>query len=344
MLPAIVTAGDRRAAKAVHGESKVYLEMGGLPLVAHVVLALQRVPEVSEVWVVGNAARLEAALSAPHVRAGLHKPLHVVPQFRNLYENAWQTYRRLLPGAGPGGRDPVGPDLDQRVLYLSGDLPFAQPQELSSFVQQGLALDVDYAVGLVSEDSLSAFYPAAPGEPGIRMAYFNLAEGRFRQSNLHLVRPARIVNRQYVEELYENRYQKEFGNIVRLAWKLLRTEQGGARVLFYYALMHLAGMADRRGWRRLADRLRRGLPMRRVEATLSRLLRTRMRFCVTDVGGCGIDIDNEHDYDAASARWEEWRAAQEARARALHGPQDSPPPEALPAPLVVHREAERVEG
>jgi hypothetical protein len=317
--------------------------MGGRPLVAHVVLALQRVPEISEVWVVGNAERLEAALGAETVRGDLRKPLHIVPQFRNLYENAWQTYRRLLPGAGPTGRDPVGSDLDQRVLYLSGDLPFAQPQEFSSFVRQGLALDVDYAVGLVSEESLAAFYPKSTGEPGVRMAYFNLAEGRFRQSNLHLVKPARIVNRQYVEELYEHRYQKEFGNIVRLALKLLRSEQGGARLLFYYALMHLAAIADRRGWRWLADRLRRGLPMRRVETTLSLLLRTHLRFVVTDLGGCAVDIDNEHDYDAALVRYQEWHAAQVVRALALQGPLELPAG-VDPAPIVVHREERPLDG
>ncbi len=56
-VPAIVTAGDRRAAKAVYGESKVYLEVEGVPLVARVVEVLQRVPEVSEVWVIGNSER-----------------------------------------------------------------------------------------------------------------------------------------------------------------------------------------------------------------------------------------------------------------------------------------------
>ena len=73
---------------------------------------------------------------------------------------------------------------------------------------------------------MAAFYPKGPGDPGIRMAYFNVAEGRFRQSNLHLVKPARIVNRQYVEELYEHRYQKEFGNIVRLAWRRPKAPTG----------------------------------------------------------------------------------------------------------------------
>jgi 2-C-methyl-D-erythritol 4-phosphate cytidylyltransferase len=84
-VPAVVAAGDRRAAKAIHGESKPYLALAGRPLVAWVVDALQAVPEVSEVWVVGDAARLEKIFDDPAARATLRKPLHVMPQFRNLY-------------------------------------------------------------------------------------------------------------------------------------------------------------------------------------------------------------------------------------------------------------------
>ena len=169
-FPAIVMSGDRRASKAVRGESKVYLEVGGLPLVAHSVVALQAVPEVSEVWVVGDARRLEAVLSRPEVLRQLSKPLHVVPQFRNLYENGWETFRRLLPGAPVEGRDPGPDDLDQRVLYISADLPFATPQEISQFVRRAVEAGCDYGCGLVSEESMVPFYPTAPGEPGIRMA------------------------------------------------------------------------------------------------------------------------------------------------------------------------------
>ena len=62
-IPAVVLAGDLRAAQAVHGESKVFLEIDERPLVAHVVASLQRVPEVSEVWVVGDSARLEVVFA-----------------------------------------------------------------------------------------------------------------------------------------------------------------------------------------------------------------------------------------------------------------------------------------
>ncbi len=316
-IPAIIAAGDRKAAKDVLGQSKVYLEVAGRPLVAHVVTALQDVPEISEVWVVGNAERLEAALSDAPFQAGLKKPLQIVPQFRNLYENAWQTYRRLLPGAGPEGRDPQLEDLEQTVLFLSADLPFATAYEISQFIRRATSLGCDYAIGLVGEESMESFYPKSPDEPGIRMAYFNLKEGRFRQSNLHLAKPGRLVNRRYIEEMYEHRYQKEFGNILGLAWRLLRSERGGARIVAYYALMHLASIADRRGLRWVADLMRRFIPMARVETAISTLMRASQRFVITDLGGCALDIDNEHDLEIATRRYDEWRADLEARGRAL---------------------------
>jgi CTP:molybdopterin cytidylyltransferase MocA len=318
-IPAIVAAGDRRAAKAVYGQSKVYLELGGRALVAHVVAALQDVPEVSEVWVVGNAERLDAVFDREDIKRELRKPLRIVPQFRNLYENVWQTYRRLLSGAGSSGRDPEPAEEEDLVLYLSADVPFVTPQEISQFIHRSAELDCDFACGLVTEDSMEAFYPAGPGEPGIRMAYFNLREGRFRVSNLHLVKPARIGNRSYVEELYEHRYQKKFGNIVSLALRLVRKEEGGLRILGYYVLIHLAGFANRRGWRRLADWIRGSIPLDRVAKACSALLRADFRFAVTDIGGSAVDIDKEQDYDIAKLAFEPWRAAQLERAERLYG-------------------------
>ena len=143
------------------------------------------------------------------------------------------------------------------------------------------------------------FYRTEAGAPGIEMAYFNLREGRFRQSNLHLVKPALLGNRHYVEEMYEHRYQKQIGNIVSLAWRIFWRQGGGLRLLAYYAIIHAAAVADRRGWLRLADLLRRWIGISRVEEALGGLLRTRFRFVTTEVGGCAVDIDNEEDYETA---------------------------------------------
>jgi hypothetical protein len=317
-VPAIVAAGDAKAARAVHGESKAYLEVGGRTMIARTVSVLQRVPEVSEVWVVGNAERLEKALDEETLRGELVKPLWIVPQYRNLYENAWYTYRRLLPGAGAAGRDPTPEETGLPILYLSTDLPFATPQEISDFVRKGLAANVDYVLGLVTEHELEPFYPRGD-LPGIHMAYFNLREGRFRQSNLHLVKPAKIGKRQYIEEMYEHRYQRQVGQALGLAWRIFADRGGGMRVLFYYGLMHLAGVLDRRGLRRLADGVRRTIAIGRVERACGALLRASFRFVVTGIGGCALDVDNEHDLDVARLRFAEWERVLARTAEAQQG-------------------------
>jgi GTP:adenosylcobinamide-phosphate guanylyltransferase len=319
-ISAVVAAGDRGAAKHIGGESKVFLELDGLAMVAHVVLALQAVPEISEVWVVGDSERLASVLGAPRVQSGLRKPLHVLEQFANLYENAWESYRRILPNAGDEGRDPITPeDEDTPVLYLSGDLPFATAAELSDFVRRSVALGCDYAIGLSTEASLRGFLPAPDGTPGIEMASFNLREGRYRQNNLHFAKPARLGNRHYIEDLYENRHQQEFGQVVSLAWRLLVTEKGGVAVVWYYGLMHVAGFADRRGCKWLADIIRSWAPLARIERGIGDLMKTHVRFVITEVGGCAVDIDTEHDYAVAQERFAAWRAAQNARAEELLG-------------------------
>ncbi len=319
-LPAIVTAGDTRAAKAVYGDSKVFLEVAGRPLVAHVVATLQSVPEVSEVWVVGNRARLEAVFADPAVRAEISKPLFIVEQFRSLMENSWETFRRVLSRDVERGRDPVGQEVDQRILYLSGDLPFATAQEISAFIEQSNELDCDYACGLVTEESLEAFRPRAPGESGIEVAYFNLREGRLRQSNLHYARPARLGNRYRIEEMYEHRHQREFWNMAVLAWKLFWPKAGGPMIVLLYSIMHLAGLADRWGMRWLADWLRGIVTVEVNERVCSRILDTRFRFVTTEAGGCAIDVDLEDEYDAVQEHFADWKKAQDARAEALYGP------------------------
>ncbi len=318
-IPAIVTAGDRGAAKAIYGQSKVYLEIAGQPMVARVVLTLQLVPEVDEVWVVGDRGRLEAVFSDPRIREHIRKPLHIHEQHANLYENAWETYRRTLPGAPEEGRDPEGPDLDHQVLYLSGDLPFGTPQELSSFINEGQALDCDYALGLVTQSSLTHYLRESPEEEGLDIAFFNLRDGRLRQSNLHLAKPARILNRTYIQDMYHHRHMREFGNMTGLGAKLL-VREGGIAILFFYFLMHFAGLADRKGWKWLAWLLSRGVSVGTNEWGISKLLNCRFRFLVSEVGGCAVDVDTEDEYDHVERNFESWTRLERERAQALLGP------------------------
>jgi hypothetical protein len=319
-IPAIVTAGEGRASREVYGQNKVYLEVAGRPLAVHVVVALQSVPDISEIFIVGNPERLTALFEGEELRAEIHKPLHIVAQRRNLLENCWEGYRRALPGAGPNGREPTEADAHFEVFYISGDLPLTTPQEISTFIRRSQALDCDYALGLVPEEALIPFGPESKGEPGIRVATFNIRNGRLRQSNLHFAKPARLGNRHYIEEMYEHRYQRKFANMASLAWRLLLIERGGPSTVFFFGIIHLAGFVDRIGLRWLSDLLRPLVSLERVERHLSRLLKAEFRFVITDAGGCAIDIDKESEYDAVCGRFDEWRKQQRDRAEQLYGP------------------------
>lgn len=322
-IPAIVTAGDSRAAKAVYGKSKVYLELDGLPLVAHVVRTLQAVPEIDAVWVVGDPGKLEAALGSAPLRESLTKPLRLVPQQRDLISNAWETYRRVLADDERAGRDPGPEDLDREILYLSGDLPLATPQEISAFVRAAQArVEVgaaDYVIGLCPADALEVFKPQTPGGVGIEVAYFNLRDGRVRQNNLHYARPARIGRLDRIEEMYEHRHQRRFWNMFKLALRLLLDRVGGFKIAVLFGVMHLAGIADRNGYRRLARWLGRRVTLELNERTIAKLLDTRFAFVVTESGGCALDIDTEEEYDAMQVRYAEWLKDQQKRSERLFG-------------------------
>jgi CTP:molybdopterin cytidylyltransferase MocA len=322
-IPAIVTAGDSRAAKAVYGKSKIYLELDGLPLVAHVVRTLQAVPEVDVVWVVGDLAKLEQAFASPVLRAALTKPLRLVPQQRDLISNAWETYRRVLSDDERAGRDPGPADLDREILYLSGDLPLATPQEISAFVEAAQARvragEADYVLGLCPADALEVFRSTTPAEPGIEVAYFNTRDGRFRQNNLHYARPARIGRLDRIEEMYEHRHQRRFWNMFKLAFRLLLTRVGGLKIAVLFGVMHLAGIADRSGHRHLARWLGRLVTLEVNRKTIAKLLDTKFVLVVTESGGCALDIDTEAEYDAMSSRFSEWKKDQQARSERLFG-------------------------
>ena len=281
--------------------------------------APQQVPEISAVWVVGDAERLRAVFSDAAIASELTKPLHVVPQFRSLYENAWETFRRSLTGPPEKGRDSTEEELDREALFLSADLPFATPLEISHFIQVSRAGECDYALGLVPEAALIPFRPSA-GKPGIEVACFNTRDGRLRQNNLHLVRPGRLGNRSYIEEMYEYRHQREWRDMMGLAWRLLRSERGGLAVLFAFLALHVAGLADRWHLRRFADALRRNVSVGRVEKGISKLLDTRFRFITIEAGGAAIDIDTPTEYDVVVERFGEWRETQEELAQELYGP------------------------
>src|SRR5262249_25583543 len=235
-------------------------------------------------------------------------PIHVVPQRETLYANVWHTFLR----AHAPGRS----DASHAVLVVPADIPLVIPEEISQFVSRAVASGGDYVVGLSPESALERFAPT-DASPGVAMAYFNLREGRFRQNNLHWVRPLRMGNRSYVDEMYENRYQKELGSQIALAWRVLRKEWRNLWVLGCYFMIHIAGVLHRRGYVALADRVRALVPLAAVDGAASALPKPRFRPAVTELGGAAIDVDNEVDLETVEKMLEPWKALQLRLSRAV---------------------------
>ncbi len=301
-LQAVLVAGDRGYSRAVRGQSKPFVHLAAKPMDHHVIHAQQHTTDISELYVVGDPIRLEKAITEHGcllLAAARACPIHIVPQHNSLYENVWHTFLRTIPTAGV-------PD-NHAILVVPADIPLVIPEEISEFIHKAAAVEGDYVLGLSPESALAPFAPRA-GEPGIRMALFNLAEGRFRPNNLHFVRPLRLGNRHYIQDVYENRYQKEFGNMLRLGWRILVREFRNLWIFFYYLLLHIASVLDRRGHRRASNWFRARVRLPTIERGIGALLRTRFHTVTTHLGGAALDIDKDEDLQVAEkmiARWKE---------------------------------------
>lgn len=319
----IIAAGNRRASRAVLGTNKILLPVAGAPVITHVLSAVERARCTDRIFVVGDVGQLEDALASPRSPFQGERPLRLLEQYHTFYENVWQGFLHTLPDYTPetGWRAYLDrPEADRAALFMSGDIPLATPQEIEAFVAGCDLARYDYFLGVTAEPVLRAYYPR-DGRSGIRMAYFNLRDLQVRQNNLHLVRPFRLGNRFYIQKMYESRYQKEWGNILKLCWDLIGGQPGSWRFVAAFLRLHAARLLSRYRLQdfRLARPFFPELPV--VCDLLSQLLRTRFTVVTTPYGGCTLDIDNAEHYATLCTNFTAWLGHQEALDREL---QDNP--------------------
>jgi len=316
---ALLMAGDRGAYRSVYGENKAFLEIEGVPVILHVLRALQQSRHVSRVVVVGPRERISGVLEMHGERLGLNKEIRVVEQADTVLENAQQAFNATLPPeaqeGAPGAEEARVRHEDKAVLILGSDLPLLTAAELDEFIEQSDLSRYDYVVGMTSEDTLQPYYPQ-PGRPwsGIHFAYFCFRDSRERQNNLHLIRVLRVFNRDLIQSMYQFRYQQRWRNIMLLGWRILRRPEVTARVLIKFVLLHLSRMLDRRGGRLLEKAqhfFRRFLGKQEMQQDLSRIFKARFGSVMTSFGGAALDVDNEKDFQVIKRRYRDWMDYQE---------------------------------
>ncbi|MBI4641169.1 MAG: NTP transferase domain-containing protein [Candidatus Tectomicrobia bacterium] len=306
---AIVTAGDRGASKFVYGRNKVFLEIREKPLIFYVIGALEESERVKHIHIVGPQKDLEKVFEQHGYGK---KPLSIYEQQRNLYENVWNAFLHTLPGYQEGSEFDDSLQLiaqDKAILVVPGDAPLLTPFEVDEFLSQCDLGKFDYFLGLTSEDGLKPYYPDQYRR-GIKLAYYHFRDERYRHNNLHLVKVLRVANREYIQKMYDSRYQKEWKNILKLGWEILRVQQGGIGLLKNFLSLHMANLMSRFRLEHVEPFSRVFISLPEVEATISKVLATRFTTVNTSYGGATLDIDNEEQYEIIKENFEVWREYQ----------------------------------
>ncbi len=312
-MNAILLAGDRRASIQVRDDNKAFLELNGVPLFIRVLRALQQARRVGSVVVVGPEERVSAALEDHGIQN-----VRVVPQRENMIENFKAGYVASL------GLDDEVEFWDLKgtehenvpALVVPCDIPLLVPAEVDEFIARSNMHEYDYSIGVTSEGVLSRYHPV-DGKPGIRMIYFHVREDLLRHNNLHIGKPLTFAHLDYIERMYEWRYQTRTANIIRMFFSLLFAGWRLMKALRVFILMQLSLHYDRHGHPKLSGRVRSLVRFNRLAEGIGNALGARVQVVYTHFGGAALDVDNAEDLSAIEERYDEWMAFQ--RELANHG-------------------------
>ena len=305
-IDAIVLAGDRSGSRNFAGGNKNFLELAGKPLLLHVIGALNDVAEIARIAIVGPATAISELLQDRQAELRDNLEIIVVEQKDTAYDNFWAAFLQLLGDTYSPGIESTNKRFeDKAVLLVPGDTPLMRADEIREFLGRCAAQDLDYGVGMTEERFLRRFGPK-DGTPGIEMNYLHLSSGSFRLNNLHFARPFRVGKREYVERIYEYRYQRQLMNMLRVVKDILLTPGLGLRPVAFYLYAQLATRCFARGYHRLLAMVRQRLTPQKVTRIASILLQANVRIIETSGGGCAIDVDNEKDYETLRLRYDEF--------------------------------------
>lgn len=300
-LDAIVLAGtDSNPRRMIEGQNKVFLEIGGKVLVQRVVEALLGASTIKNIYVVGPAERLHAALE------GFPGEVIIVEQAGQMVTNAWAA----IEVSDSGMRERTGRhDPHRPILFISADIPLVSSDAIDDFVGRCASEDNEspgrYAmlVGVADETSLEAFYPDAGGE-GIRRPYVNFSDCRLRLANIYVGRPHELANNQFLQTGFSHRKAEKLKNVIILVWKFLSQHGGWRAAWITLRLQATLAVSGKQG--RLFRWLRRYNRIEDTEKSCGDVLGGAVRIVITPYGGLSLDVDNDEDYQVLTRRFEEW--------------------------------------
>ena len=322
----VLLAGDTGASRMVCNTNKSFLTINGIPLLLYVLRALEKAERVNRICVIGPQDRVASTLEEHHDFLKHTKEVTLCEQGESLFANAWKAFLHLNPEAE--GTDPNQAEPSEKAaFYVSGDIPLVTPFEIDTFLSLCDTDQYDYFLGIAPAENLKYFYPQK-GKPGIKTNFFHIKEGRYRQNNFQLVKPLKVTNRNYVQKVYDYRYQRDLSNILKLACEFLN-HHVGLEGFMCYALLHWHQFLSQIRLNPLTLPTRALLPLAFIDKCIARVLGTRFTTTITPFVGAVLDIDNERDYKTMCALFSSWEHYLNEREEAVKAEKQSTQPPSL---------------
>ncbi len=169
------------------------IRIAGKPMLDYVLAALQQVPAIDRIVVVGA----ETALS-PELRGG---PVTVISPGQSLIDSLTNGLNAISG--------------DQPVLVSTSDIPLLTREAVEDFLDRCRKLDADIYYSCVAKELNEAKYP------GVRRTYVKLAEGTFTGGNLALIRPRAARQSQALLQKAASLRKKPWQLCQMLGWNYL---------------------------------------------------------------------------------------------------------------------------
>ena len=308
---AILLAGDRSASIQVCDDNKAFLLLKERPLLVHILRTLQQAESVQDIVLIGPKERLCDLVKIYASDLNGEGDIRVIEQRENMIENFKAAYIETLE---------LPPDTEFSslrktnyaeipVLVVPCDIPLLTPWELDEFITDSEFDRFDYSIGITSEKVLSHYHPTET-QDGIQMIYFHLKEDLMRHNNLHLAKPLHFEHLDYIEKMYEWRYQTHWANALRMALSLLWVSWRFLTAIRVFVMLQLSLYYDRHGHPRISDHIRMHAPLKTFQRGIGNILGAKTQLVYTHFGGAALDVDHDENLKTLEAMYDEWMAYQ----------------------------------
>ncbi len=142
---------------------KALIEVGGRPMIWHVVQALHHCPRIDQVAIVGLDA--DCGVVFDH-------PVHFLENQGSLFANAMHGLEYYASHDDP----------DKAICVVTGDAPLLTWEAVTYFLDACRPADQDLYWGIIRSETMEAVFP------GSRRTYLRTMQGRFCSADLFLAR------------------------------------------------------------------------------------------------------------------------------------------------------------